>query len=111
MNDTNPIAVGETVLTSYGSGPYRINKVQGPCTCPEYLESINVKNPKPSEPHYHLTCSRRESSKSNGDFYLNGYRNDGTNVWSQDYLIFPFRSQPYLKKINTISVNKDILIK
>lgn len=88
MNDQLPFSVGETILTNYGTGPFKIKKVYGPCTCPKYLEST------PSEPHYHLTCSGRGSK---GDFYLNGYRDNATSVWSQDYLIFPFRSQPIPK--------------
>ncbi|MCX7660866.1 MAG: hypothetical protein N2040_09995, partial [Caldimonas manganoxidans] len=41
----------------------------------------------PSEPHYHLTChSDRTNAGRPGLVWLNGYRLDGTNVWSGDRL-------------------------
>lgn len=93
--------MGEIVRTNYGSGPYRIVAVDGPCTCRSYDDDINHWHSAGSQPHYHLTCvdtwkpvgKRRLANKYS---YLNGYRHDGTNVWSDDYLIFPLRSQFYV---------------
>jgi hypothetical protein len=56
---------GEIVRTTYDTGPYSIIEVDGPCTSPG----------------------------TKGQSYLNGYRHDGTNVWNDDHLIFPFKSQ------------------
>lgn len=78
------LRIGEIVRTSYGSGPYRITMIDGPCTCPEYIKHLDG-DETPSEPHYHLTCAGIEH---NGSFYLNGFRPDGTSVWNKDSLIF-----------------------
>lgn len=86
----SPLAVGALVRTSYGTGPYVVTRVSGPCTCPEYVRSLDG-DQTPSEPHYHLECrdaaapSRRRGSDS-GPSYLNGYRPDGSNVWRRDRL-------------------------
>lgn len=79
------IRIGETIRTSYGTGPFRIEAIDGPCACPEYLRWLENDN-TPSEPHYHLTCARLEDKSP---AWLNGYRPDGTNVWrNEDRLIF-----------------------
>lgn len=70
---------GAVVRTSYGSGPYVVLSVHGPCNCPEYLRHINGVD-APSEPHYHLTCRSEDGARA----WLNGYRLDGTSVWSDD---------------------------
>ncbi|HSH28963.1 MAG TPA: hypothetical protein VK971_03560 [Thiohalobacter sp.] len=92
---------GRTVSTSYGSGPYRIVEVSGPCTCPSYMDTLELgEAAPPSAPHFHLTCRRADGCKPKGPYYLNGYRADGTCVWSQDRLIFhgqasdPMASRP-----------------
>ena len=79
MNILRPLNI---VRTNYESGPYVITEVTGPCTCPEYLRHLDGDD-TPSEPHFHLTC-RMHGQPERGDYWLNGYREDGTNVWSDD---------------------------
>lgn len=79
------IQVGDVVrITTYDAGPYLVLRIDGPCTCPEYLRWIN-RDDSPSEPHYHLTCySDRTNAGRPGLAWLNGYRLDGSSVWSDD---------------------------
>ncbi len=77
------LGIGEIVRTSYGTGPYRITDIDGPCQCPEYLRHIDG-DETPSEEHYHLECVGADGSRS----WLNGYRADGSSVWDDDTLIF-----------------------
>ena len=72
---------GAIVRTSYGTGPYEVVSVSAQCTCAE-LGQVD-----PSEPHFHLTCRKPESPAA-GDYWLNGYRDDGSSVWGDDRLIF-----------------------
>ena len=73
---------GNIVATSYGTGPYLLTEVSGPCTCPNVIGLING-TAASSEPHFHAVC---EHSKSGGTFYLNGYTQDGSSVWGEDLL-------------------------
>lgn len=70
---------GMNVRTTYGTGPYRIVHIMT-STEPDFIESINSKNPKPSPEHYCLTV-RRLDSKDKSDYYLNGYDENLNNVW------------------------------
>lgn len=74
------LTVGQWVKTSYGTGPYRITKVYGPCRCVDEWADGDAYR---SEPHYHLLC-RKEGDRE--DYYLNGYRPDGSSVWSDDWI-------------------------
>lgn len=74
------------VRTSYGTGPYVIKEIYGPCACPKYLDVIN-KRLAPSKPHYRLTL-RSLNPRDRGDYYLNGYDKNGNSVWCSDRLIF-----------------------
>ena len=78
-----PLNRGAVIRTSYGTGPYTIVDIDGPCDCPEYLRSLDGDN-TPSEPHYHLTCKGIDDP---GLYWLNGYRLDGTSVWSDDRIL------------------------
>lgn len=80
------LAVGITVRTNYDTGPYVVRRITGPCRCPSYVARING-DETPSEPHYHIAASQAPFTKF-APFFLNGYREDGTNVWSDDRLIF-----------------------
>lgn len=84
--------VGEIVRTNYATGPYRIIRVSESCCCPRAIDSTNMRNPPTSKPHFHLTC---ELLNKKGHYYLNGYLPTGENVWGNDRLIFPLRSQPF----------------
>lgn len=95
------LCVGALVRTSCDTGPYRITELHGPCTCAHILTQINrmwEKELPASEPHFHLTCIW-EGAKFPGsnhrydNSYLNGYREDGTNVWSDDVLFFEGMAQ------------------
>lgn len=81
------LVVGEIVSTSYGTGPYVINSVSELCACPSYIDTINGDVLKDAEPHYHLRCTSVVSG-ANSFFYLNGFMDDGKNVWDDDFLIF-----------------------
>lgn len=80
---------GAIVRTNYGTGPFRIKSVLGPCTCPRYSDFCSHVD-KPSPAHFHLVCDSAEDDdrRPQGPFYLNGYRDDGSCVWSGDRLIF-----------------------
>ena len=83
------LCIGEVVRTSYGTGPYRVVRATGPNTSPSFLDSINGID-RPSEPHFNLVCHDINSlpGRKSRESYLNGYRLDGTSVWSDDFLIF-----------------------
>jgi len=84
--------VGEIVRTNYETGPYRITRISEPCCCPRYSDAINMRNPPASKAHFHLTC---ELLNKKGHFHLHGFLPTGENVWDNDRLIFPLRSQPF----------------
>jgi hypothetical protein len=77
------ILVGDYIMTSYGTGPYWIKSITGPCQCASYEDHIDLGDRAPaSEPHYHFTCADRMGKP----FYLNGYTADGRSVWNSDTL-------------------------
>lgn len=78
------LKIGAVVATSYGSGPYRVIRMIEDCTCASVHEPLS----SVSEPHSHLTCvplDRRRPTKAD-HCWLNGYRPDGTSVWSSDQI-------------------------
>ena len=75
---------GMVVRTSYGTGPYRVHSFTEGCTCPSFLDTINMRNPPPSAPHSHIVC--KIDGKS-GNYYLNGYDENLNSVWDNDRLI------------------------
>lgn len=88
---------GAIIRTSYGTGPYVVEHVSGPCRCPEYLDWLDSAGrdvgmpggPKPSDKHFHLVVRHAHhpepTRKRPGvQCYLNGYRPDGTSVWCDD---------------------------
>lgn len=86
------LEVGALIRTNYKTGPYRVTHVHGPCTCPEYVRSLDGDD-TPSEPHYHLTCASAEAPGNSpkrfargfgGPYFLAGFRPDGSSVWSSD---------------------------
>lgn len=60
---------GMLIKTDY-SGPYRIVEIERGCTCPLYLNEIDMDNPPDQPPHIHLTLSRPDGS---GRFWLGHY--------------------------------------
>jgi hypothetical protein len=83
------LQLGRILSTSYGSGPYILQHIYGPCTCTEYVASLSGST-KPSEAHYHLTVHEANPRPGKRDIrgWLAGYRDDGTSVWCDDRLIF-----------------------
>lgn len=83
------IQVGDIVKTNYGTGPYYIAEIFGPSTEPHFLGHINGIDIE-SDPHFGFRCgwagSRADGHKYEENYWLNGYRMDGTNVWSDDRL-------------------------
>lgn len=66
---------GMLIKTSYGEQHYRIKEVSRGCTCPNYVDTINMKNPPDREPHIHIVCSDlNEHSRS--EYYLNCYNEE-----------------------------------
>lgn len=78
------LQVGCEVRTNYGTGPYIVEKITGPCNCPKYLPIFNE---EPSPDHYHLVCKGRDGGGRKGTFYLNGYTLEGNSVWDDSELI------------------------
>ncbi|MFC3331667.1 hypothetical protein GGR41_000516 [Paenalcaligenes hominis] len=93
------VAVGNIVSTSYSTGPYVITRITGPHTTPSFLDEISGNN-VPSEPHYNVTCQLVDQPKR-GDHYLNGYRLDGTNVWSGDCLVLQGAAAGQIELLDT----------
>ena len=60
---------GMLIKTNY-LGPYRIVEVMRNCTCPSYVDEINMVNPPEREAHMHLVLSGPDGK---GIFYLNGF--------------------------------------
>lgn len=80
------IQVGDIFQTSYGTGPYRAVAIYRGCTCPRYLDEINMADPPHSPPHIHIVCRRSDRDKEH-NFYVSGY--DETtlrSVWNDDCL-------------------------
>ena len=85
MHHKGRLRVGMRVRTNYGTGPYRITHVSEECTCPSFLDSLELGNNAPkSKPHYHLACKK---DGLRDKFYLNGYDENLNSVWNNDRLI------------------------
>ncbi|WP_227461691.1 hypothetical protein [Cupriavidus pauculus] len=79
------IREGARVRTNYGTGPYIVHSISGPCACPAYLRSINGDH-RPSPPHFHFVV-RPDNDARARDSYLNGFTLDGRSVWSKDRVL------------------------
>lgn len=79
---------GMVVKTNYGTGPYRLTEVIRGCTCPAYLDEIEMDDPPSSSPHLHLICQRLGAHPRESPCYLNGYDEETLkSIWNEDYLI------------------------
>ena len=83
MTGQHIVTIGAHLRTNYGTCPYVVREIDGPCTCVEYHDQINGRE-RPSQEHYHLVV-RRPCGKG-GDYYLNGFTLDGRSVWGKDRL-------------------------
>lgn len=83
------ICAGDIVITNYDTGPYVIAEIFGPSTAPHYLDHINGID-RDSEPHYSFRCGwagpRADGHNYSDNYWLNGYRLDGSSVWGDDRL-------------------------
>jgi hypothetical protein len=77
------LEIGDTVSTSYNTGPYKVKKIMRGCTCPSFVQSLNGDD-TPSREHMHILC-KKDGDKS--DYYLNGFDEDLKSVWNSDSLI------------------------
>lgn len=81
--------VGKIITTNYGTGPYRITEVAGPCRCPNYIDSLEqtwIYQAPRTEVHWHITMRKhpKPEHEADHDYYLGQYRLDGTSVNSAD---------------------------
>ena len=76
---------GMVVRTSYNTGPYVVTDFTEGCTCPTFLDSLELGDKAPpSKPHYHIVC---RGNGERGNSYLNGYDENLNSVWNKDRLI------------------------
>lgn len=75
MSRRYAVEVGDIVWTSYGTGPYVVREIERDCTCYGLFDNVKT------EPHMHLVCTL---PGHRGDFYLNGYTEELSCVWSDD---------------------------
>lgn len=78
------VQLGAYVRTSYGTGPYLIEEIDGPCTCASFHRHL-AGDERPSLPHFHLTV--REITRHKSVAWLGGYTLNGKSVWCGDRLI------------------------
>jgi hypothetical protein len=70
----NKLVIGAIVRTSYGTGPYVIRHVSGPEVGERKIGQFNMML-------HGYGCGV-------GEYFLNGYRQDGTHCRTKDFLIF-----------------------
>lgn len=63
---------GMLIKTNYGTGPYRIISVKRGCTCPSYLDSINLRDPPDRPEHIHIYLEDPDNKRKSKSF-LGGY--------------------------------------
>jgi hypothetical protein len=101
---TMKLEPGMLVKTIYGEQIFRIKEVHRNCTCPSYVDTINMENPPDRKPHIHLTCSDEEP-KSRTNSYLGDYDEKtlidieasccgNTNELKYEYLIILEQDKP-----------------
>lgn len=77
---------GMVIRTSYGTGPYRVVAFTENCTCPSFMDAVNLgQDAPPSRPHYHFLC--RKIGEHKGFYYVNGYDGNLNSVWGEDRVI------------------------
>lgn len=67
VGDQQRLEIGMLVKTNYEERPYRITKIWRDCTCPDYLDTINMRKPPAQPSHIHLELTRPDGS---GKFWL-----------------------------------------
>lgn len=77
---------GMIIRTSYGTGPYEIVKFKEGCTCPKFLDTLELRgDAPPSRPHYHFMCHKVGEHKD--IYHVNGYDENLNSVWDTDRVI------------------------
>jgi len=77
------LRVGMYVRTNYNTGPYEVLEITRGCTCPQYLDTIEMADPPPSKPHIHLVCCKPGESRRS-EYYLAGYDEETLeSVWTK----------------------------
>ena len=61
---------GMLIKTNYSERQYRIVLIERGCTCPLYLDEIDMDDPPPQPPHIHLTLTRPDGT---GKFWMGHY--------------------------------------
>ena len=94
---SNRIEIGDIIRTgTYGKDSYRVVSIERGCTCPSYLDEIELDDPPASPPHMHIVgvvVTQNHSFGRTG--YLNGYDEETLkNVWYDDELVIEKRAKP-----------------
>jgi hypothetical protein len=100
---------GMLVKTSYGEQIFRIKEVHRNCTCPRYVDTINMEDPPDRPPHVHLVCSDEEP-KSRTPSFLGDYDEETlkdidesclgeTDELKHEYLIILKQDKPIQKTL------------
>ena len=61
---------GMVIKSSYDNWTYRIQSVVRGCTCPAYLDEIDMDDPPPRAPHIHVKCT---DMNDKGEYWFNWY--------------------------------------
>ncbi|MFK5893585.1 MAG: hypothetical protein QM504_10225 [Pseudomonadota bacterium] len=64
------LEVGVWVKTNYSTGPYRITSITRDCTCPSFLDTLNMSSPHERPTHVHIGCVDAKGKKG---YSLNGF--------------------------------------
>ena len=70
MVERKRLEPGMLIKTNYSSEPYRIVEVERGCTCPFYLDEIDLDEPPAQPEHIHLTLTRPDGT---GRFWMGHY--------------------------------------
>lgn len=72
---------GMLIKTNY-SGPYRIQSIKRDCTCPLYIDEINMADPPPTPSHIHIVCTMPGGS---GKYWLGHWLEDSLLSLTKSY--------------------------
>jgi hypothetical protein len=75
------LEVGMLIRTNY-SGPYRILEIKRGCTCPSYLDTMNMATPPSSPEHIHLVLTNPDGSDK---YWLNHFIEETLTSISKSY--------------------------
>ncbi len=61
---------GMLIKTNYSEQAYRIVEIERGCTCPTYINKLDMDDPPAQPPHLHLTLTRPDGS---GKFWISHF--------------------------------------